>query len=86
MGDSDEMRRAIQMLDEVKESIINAYEIKTGLSRTRLSHLMDAETWMNANKALELGFCDEIMFRRRKRRGMLRTASSIPAERSRIAC
>lgn len=64
MGDSDEMRRAIQMLDEVKESIINAYEIKTGLSRTRLSHLMDAETWMNANKALELGFCDEIMFQR----------------------
>ena len=64
MGDSDEMRRAIQMLDEVKESIINAYEIKTGLSRARLSHLMDAETWMNANKALELGFCDEIMFQR----------------------
>ena len=64
MGDSDEMRRAIQMLDEVKESIINAYEIKTGLSRTRLSHLMDAETWMNANKALEFGFCDEIMFGR----------------------
>ena len=64
VGDSEEMRRAIQMLDEVKESIINAYEIKTGLSRTRLSHLMDAETWMNANKVLELGFCDEIMFRR----------------------
>ena len=64
MGDTEEMRRAIQMLDEVKESIINAYEIKTGLSRTRLSHLMDAETWMNANKALELGFCDEIMFHR----------------------
>ena len=42
MGDSEEMRRAIQMLDEVKESIINAYEIKTGLSRTQLSHLMDA--------------------------------------------
>ncbi len=64
MGDTEEMRRAIQMLNEVKESIINAYEIKTGLSRARLSHLMDAETWMNANKALELGFCDEIMFQR----------------------
>ena len=64
MGDSEEMRRAIQMLDEVKESIINAYEIKTGLSRTRLSHLMDAETWMHANKALELGVSDEIMFTR----------------------
>ena len=63
IGDSEEMRKAIQMLDEYKESIINAYEIKTGLSRAKLSHLMDAETWMNANKALELGFCDEIMFK-----------------------
>ena len=62
MGDSDEMRRAIQLLEEVKESIINAYEIKTGLSRARLSHLMDGETWMNAKKALELGFCDEILY------------------------
>ena len=62
MGDSDEMRKAIQLLDEVKESIINAYQIKTGQSRTKLSHLMDSETWMNAWKAKELGFCDEVMF------------------------
>ena len=62
MGDSDEMRKAIQLLDEVKESIINAYQIKTGLSRAKLSHLMDAETWMNAVKAKELGFCDEILY------------------------
>ena len=61
MGDSDEMRKAMQLLDEVKESIINAYEIKTGLSRTKLSHLMDSETWMNANKAVELGFADDIL-------------------------
>ena len=47
----------------VKDSIINAYEIKTGLSRAKLSHLMDAETWMDANKAVELGFADEIMQR-----------------------
>lgn len=62
MGDSDEMRRAGQLLDEVKESIINAYEIKTGLSRTRISHMMNEETWMNPVKAKELGFCDEILF------------------------
>lgn len=62
MGDSEEMRKAIQLLDEVKESIINAYQIKTGLSRARLSHLMDAETWMNANMAVELGFCDEVLY------------------------
>ena len=62
-GDSAEMQKAIEMLASVKDSIINAYEIKTGLSRTKLSHLMDAETWMDANKAVELGFADEIMQR-----------------------
>lgn len=62
-GDSSEMQKAISMLDEVKESIINAYEIKTGMSRTKLSHLMDAETWMNANTAVELGFADGILSR-----------------------
>lgn len=61
IGDSEEMQRAIDMLSEVKESIINAYEIKTSLSRVRLSNLMDAETWLNANKALELGFADGIL-------------------------
>ncbi len=63
IGDSEEMQKAIGMLNEVKESIINAYEIKTGLSRTKLSHLMDAETWLNANKAVELRFADAIMFK-----------------------
>ena len=63
MGDTAEMQKAIEMLGSVKDSIINAYEIKTGLSRAKLSHLMDAETWMDANKAVELGFADEIMTR-----------------------
>ena len=53
MGDTAEMQKAIEMLSSVKDSIINAYEIKTGLSRTRLSHLMDAETWMNGAEAAE---------------------------------
>ena len=62
-GDSGEMQKAIDMLAGVKDSIINAYEIKTGLSRVKLAHLMDAETWMDANKAIELGFADEIIQR-----------------------
>lgn len=62
-GDHADMQKAIEMLGEVKESIINAYEIKTGQSRAKLSHLMDAETWMNANMAVELGFADEVMKR-----------------------
>ena len=62
-GDHAEMQKVIDMLAEVKESIINAYVLKTGQSRAKLSHLMDAETWMDANKAVELGFADEILTR-----------------------
>ena len=62
-GDTAEMQKAIEMLASVKDSIINAYEIKTGLSRAKLSHLMDAETWMDAHKAVELGFADGILGR-----------------------
>lgn len=62
IGDAEEMKKAIDMLSEVKESIMNAYEIKTNLSRARISHLMDAESWFNATKAVELGFADGILF------------------------
>ena len=61
IGDSEEMQKAMDMLGEVKESIINAYEIKTNQSRVKISHWMDAETWMNANKAIELGFADGVL-------------------------
>lgn len=60
-GDHADMAKAIDMLSEVKESIINAYEIKTSLSHAQLSHMMDDTTWMNAKKAIELGFADAIL-------------------------
>ena len=63
MGDRGDMQKAIEMLDSVKDSIINAYVAKTGLSRNKLSKLMDDETWMDANKAVELRFADDIMKR-----------------------
>ena len=44
MGEAKDMQKAIAMLNEVKESILNAYEFKTGLTRARLSHMMDDET------------------------------------------
>lgn len=62
IGDTQEMQAAIEMLSEVKEAILNAYEIKTSLPRQQLSDLMDAESWMNAKKAMELGFADRILF------------------------
>lgn len=62
-GNTADMQKAIEMLDEVKNSILNAYQLKTGLTRAKLSRLMDNETWMDANKAVELGFADDILFR-----------------------
>ena len=62
IGDTHEMERTITFLAEIKESIINAYEFKTRLSRAKISRLMDAETWMNAKKAMELGFADSVLY------------------------
>lgn len=62
MGNAKDMEKAIATLNEVKESIINAYAAKTGLSRSKISKLMSDETWLNARKAVELGFADEILF------------------------
>ena len=61
MGDTAEMRKAIHMLEEVKDSILNAYEIKTGLPRDEISRMMDAETWISAGRAVELGFADGML-------------------------
>ena len=63
-GDHAEMKKAMDQLDAVKESCINAYVRKTRQSRAKLAHLMDAETWMDANKAVELGFADDILFQK----------------------
>ena len=62
IGNAEEMSKAIKMLSEIKESIINAYELKTNLPRDEISKMMDSECWMNAKKAVELGFADEIMY------------------------
>ena len=64
MGDHNEMEKAIDMLASVKDSIINAYALKTGLSRSKLSRLMEDETWMDTGQAIDLGFADEVMDRR----------------------
>ena len=61
-GEASELEQGIEFLNEVKECIINAYQAKTGLSRAKISKMMDAETWLNAKAALELGFCDKILY------------------------
>ena len=62
MGNKADMEKAIILLDEVKESIINAYETKSHLSRNKIAKLISDETWLNAKKAHEMGFVDGILF------------------------
>ena len=66
MGNKADMEKAIILLDEVKESIINAYETKSHLSRNKIAKLMSDETWLNAKKAHEMGFVDGILFAEKK--------------------
>ena len=61
-GEVSDLEQGIDFLNEVKESIINAYQNKTGLSRAKISKIMDFETWMNAKSALDMGFCDKILY------------------------
>ena len=61
IGDADEFKMVANQLDSVKENIINAYEQKTHLPRTKLAKMMDEETFIHARKAVELGFADKII-------------------------
>ena len=60
-GQKEDLDQAAQMLAETKESFINAYELKTNLPREKISAMMDDETWMNVNKAIGLGFADDML-------------------------
>ncbi len=61
-GEASDLEVGINLLNEVKESIMNAYERKTGLSRQEISRMMDGETWMSAQKAIELNFADGFLY------------------------
>lgn len=59
---ASELRQAADMLDEVKEAIINIYQLGTGLSRPKISELMDNETYMSAQRAINEKFADDILY------------------------
>ena len=63
-GDRTEHLRSVQMLDATRESILNAYELKAGerADRAHMRRLMNAQTWITAQEAADLGLVDGIMF------------------------
>lgn len=61
-GNQHDLRKVADILDTVKDSIINAYVTKTGRSRNKISQMMDDETWMSANVAVREGFADGVLY------------------------
>lgn len=61
-GNIETTKEVLRQLNEIKESIITAYEFKTKLPHDKIAKMMTDETMMSAKKALELGFADEIMY------------------------
>ncbi|MBO5032162.1 MAG: Clp protease ClpP [Lachnospiraceae bacterium] len=60
-GDYHDMDKASGILHNANRTISNTYRLKTGMSEKELLALMDRETWMDAVKAKEYGFIDEII-------------------------
>lgn len=56
MGESKEMRKTAQLLDDIRDSILDVYEERTGTSRDELAAAMGDETWYSAKDALAIGF------------------------------
>lgn len=61
-GDYRDMQHTAEILESANKAICNAYILKTGMKQEDLLELMNKETWMNAQKAKEYGFIDEVMF------------------------
>ena len=60
-GNNQDMQKTLEMLNKVKNSIIETYLNKAKTDKETLSELMDNETWMSAEEAKEYGFIDEIL-------------------------
>ena len=65
-GTLEEMRQVVEVLSQVKETILNAYQAKTGLARDQLAQMMSDETWLTAQQAQEYGFVDQVVSEAKK--------------------
>lgn len=61
-GNQDAMDEASRQLSAVDEGIIEAYRLKTGMSRKKIHQMMVEETWLNARAARDQGFADTILY------------------------
>lgn len=62
-GNAEELRREADVLDEIAEGLVLAYQIKTGLSKAKIRQMMAEETWLSARSAVDMGFADGLLVR-----------------------
>ena len=62
-GNKSQMRKQINALEKVESTMLNVYSKKTNLSEEKIALMLDTETWLSADEALEFGFVDEIIGR-----------------------
>lgn len=60
-GNADEMRDWADTLDKIAASLVGIYVARTGKSEDEIKSLLDAETWLTASEAVDLGFADEVL-------------------------
>jgi len=60
-GDASDLRETAAVLDKVRETILAVYADRTGLDRETIGNLMDEETWLSAEEAINFGFADRLV-------------------------
>lgn len=59
-GNHAQLSKQAETLKAWDEALASAYVEKTGKSKDEIIQMMDAETWITADKAVEMGFIDAI--------------------------
>jgi ATP-dependent Clp endopeptidase proteolytic subunit ClpP len=60
MGDADELRATADVLDKIGGSLVGTYAARTGKDEDEIKALLDAETWMTAQEAVDMGFATKV--------------------------
>ena len=78
-GNADDMRTSAKSLDSADQAVVNAYEAKTGIDRETILSMMQQETWMDAQEAVDKGFADKIMFVDEKQPQLVNATHAMPS-------
>lgn len=81
-GNADDLAHESTVMDNIDQSIVAAYEAKTGMKQSDLLQLMSNETWLTAKQAVDKGFADSIMFVDEKQPQVVNSVSHIPSKKA----